>query len=173
MSKYTKEFKLEVARHYVSSHDGFMVTAQKYGVERTLVRNWVDVYKCLGPTGFEPRYARHTSQSKVAILQQIQSEGLSLRQACRRFNIAAASSILVWQRQYSQGGPAALERKSRERPPMKPFKPPTKPLSELTQAELARYVEYLQAENAYLKKLRALVQEQKQAQAQERKPSQS
>jgi transposase len=46
---------------------------------------------------------------------------------------------------------------------MKPFKPPTKPLSELTQAELARYVEYLQAENAYLKKLEALVQSKKQA----------
>ena len=93
MSKYTKEFKLEVARHYVSSHDGFMVTAQKYGVERTLVRNWVDVYKCLGAKGFDPRQARRTAQSKIAILHQIQSEGLSLREACRRFNIAAASSI--------------------------------------------------------------------------------
>jgi transposase len=96
-------------------------------------------------------------------LHQIQSEGLSLREACRRFNIAAASSILVWQKQYAEGGLAALERKSRERAPMKPFKPPTKPLSELTQAELARYVEYLQAENAYLKKLEALVQSKKQA----------
>jgi transposase len=70
----------------------------------------------------------------------------------------------VWQRLYAQGGLAALGRKPRERlPMMKPFKPPTKPLSELTQAELARYVEYLQAENAYLKKLEALVQSKKQA----------
>jgi transposase len=163
MSKYTKEFKLEVARHYVSSHDGFIATAQKYGVGRTQVRNWVDVYKGLGPKGFNPRQTRRTAQSKIAILHQIQSEGLSLREACRRFNIAAASSILVWKHQYAQGGFAALERKPRERPPMKPFKPPTKPLSELTQAELARYVEYLQAENAYLKKLEALVQSKKQA----------
>ena len=163
MSKYTNEFKLEVARHYESSDDGFIATANKYGVDKTQVRNWVDVYECLGPRGFTSRYVRRTAQSKIAILHQIQSEGLSLREACKRFNIAAASSILVWQRQYSQGGVAALERKSRERPPMKPFKPPTKPLSELTQAELARYVEYLQAENAYLKKLEALVQSKKQA----------
>ena len=163
MSKYSKEFKLEVAKHYVSGQDGFQVTADKFSVSRSLVRHWVDVYKCLGPKGFAPRQARRTAQSKMAILHQIQSEGLSLREACRRFNIAAASSILVWKHQYAQGGLAALERKSRERPPMKPFKPPTKPLSELTQAELARYVEYLQAENAYLKKLEALVQSKKQA----------
>ena len=53
---------------------------------------------------------------------------------------------------------------------MKPFKPPTKPLSELTQAELARYVEYLQAENAYLKKLEALAQSKA---AKESKPKSS
>ncbi len=163
MSKYTKEFKLEVAKHYVSGLDGFQATADKFRVHRSLVRSWVDVYKCLGPKGFAPRQFRRTAQSKIAILHQIQSEGLSLREACRRFNIAAASSILVWQKQYAQGGLAALERKPKERPPMKPFKPPTKPLSELTQAELARYVEYLQAENAYLKKLEALVQSKKQA----------
>jgi len=163
MSKYSKELKLEVAKHYVSCQDGFKVTAGKFSVSRSLVRNWVDVYKCLGAKGFDPRQARRTAQSKIAILHQIQSEGLSLREACRRFNIAAASSILAWQKQYAEGGLAALERKSRERAPMKPFKPPTKPLSELTQAELARYVEYLQAENAYLKKLEALVQSKKQA----------
>jgi transposase len=163
MSKYSKEFKLKVAEHYVSGQDGFQVTADKFSVPRSLVRSWVDVYKCLGPKGFAARQIRRTAQAKIAILHQIQSEGLSLREACRRFNIAAASSILVWQKQYAQGGLAALERKPRERPQMKPFKPPTKPLSELTQAELARYVEYLQAENAYLKKLEALVQSKKQA----------
>lgn len=163
MSKYTKEFKLEVVKHYVSGQSGFRVTANKFSVSRSLVRKWVDVYKCLGLKGFTLGQTRRTAQSKMAILHQIQSEGLSLREACRRFNIAAASSILVWKHQYAQGGLAALERKPRERPPMKPFKPPTKPLSELTQAELARYVEYLQAENAYLKKLEALVQSKKRA----------
>jgi transposase len=173
MSKYTKEFKLEVAKHYVSGLDGFQATADKFSVPRSLVRSWVDVYKCLGPKGFASRQVRRTAQSKIAILHQIQSEGLSLREACRRFNIAAASSILVWQRQYSQGGPAALERKPRERSLMKPFVPSDKPANELTPKQLQRELEYLRAENAYLKKLRALVQEKKQAQAQERKPSQS
>lgn len=163
MSKYSKEFKLKVAKHYVSGQDGTPGTADKFSVPRSLVRNWVDVYECLGSKGFSPRYVRRTADSKIAILRQIQSESLSLREACRRFDIAAASSILVWQKQYAQGDLVALERKCRERPPMNPFKPPTKPLSELTQAELARYVEYLQAENAYLKKLEALDQSKKQA----------
>jgi transposase-like protein len=163
MSKYTKEFKLEVVKHYASNKDGFGVTGAKFAIDESLVRRWVDVYKCLGPNSFGPRYERRTAEYKLNVLKQIQSRGLSLREARREFNIGAESSILVWQRQYAQGGLAALERKPRERPPMKPFKPPTKPLSELTQAELARYVEYLQAENAYLKKLEALVQSKKQA----------
>ena len=163
MSKYTTEFKLEVIKHYLLGRDGFKLTGTKFAVDDSLVRKWVDVYKCLGPDSFRPRYERRTAEFKFNVLKQIQSRGLSLREARREFNIGAESSILVWQKQYAQGGLAALERKPRERAPMKPFKPPTKPLSELTQAELARYVEYLQAENAYLKKLEALVQSKKQA----------
>ena len=139
MSKYTTEFKLEVIKHYLSGRDGFKLTGTKFAVDDSLVRKWVDVYKCLGPDSFRPRYERRTAEFKFNVLKQIQSRGLSLREARREFNIGAESSILVWQ------------------------KPPTKPLSELTQAELARYVEYLQAENAYLKKLEALVQSKKQA----------
>jgi transposase len=55
----------------------------------------------------------------------------------------------------------------------KPFAPSDKPANELTPKQLQRELEYLRAENAYLKKLRALVQEKRQAQEQERKPSQS
>ena len=163
MSKYTREFKLEVIKHYESGQDGFKATGAKFAIDESLVRKWVDVYKCLGLDAFGTRYEKRSAEFKLNVLNQMQSRGLSLREARREFNIGTESSILVWQRQYSQGGVAALERKSRERPPMKPFKPPTKPLSELTQAELARYVEYLQAENAYLKKLEALVQSKKQA----------
>ncbi len=163
MSKHSQEFKLEVVRHYLSGLGGYRATANKFGISHSLVRKWLDIHSTAQPDGAERSYTHRSAQSKRNVLEQIQSEGLSLREACRRFNIAAASSILVWQKQYAQGGLAALERKPRERPPMKPFKPPTKPLSELTQAELARYVEYLQAENAYLKKLEALVQSKKQA----------
>ena len=81
MSKYTNEFKLEVARHYESSGDGFIATANKYGVDKTQVRNWVDVYECLGPKGFTSRYVKRTAQSKIAILHQIQAEGCGEAQA--------------------------------------------------------------------------------------------
>ena len=163
MSKHSQEFKLEVVRHYLSGLGGYRATANKFGISHSLVRKWLDIHSTAQPDGAERSYTHRSAQSKRNVLERIQSEGLSLREACKRFNIAAASSILVWQKQYAQGGLAALERKPRERPSMKPFKPPTKPLSELTQAELARYVEYLQAENAYLKKLEALVQSKKQA----------
>ena len=37
MSKYTKEFKLEMVKHYVSGQDGSQVTANKFSVPRSLV----------------------------------------------------------------------------------------------------------------------------------------
>jgi transposase len=74
-------------------------------------------------------------------------------------------TILRWQNLYNEGGILALQRKSEGRPSMpKSFDIKAllkKPVSELTPAEMRRRLEYFEAENAYLKKLDALVQNKK------------
>jgi len=95
MSKYSKEFKLEVVKHYASFNDGFRTTGAKFAIDYSLVRRWVDVHKCHGPDGFGPRYARRTAEFKLNVLKQIQSRGLSLREARREFNIGTESPTLV------------------------------------------------------------------------------
>ena len=75
----------------------------------------------------------------------------------------------MWERRYNQGGINALANR-RGHLVMKKPKNSTdpqianKPWAELTPKELLREIEYLQAENAYLKKLDALIQEKKLAQ---------
>jgi transposase len=47
--------------------------------------------------------------------------------------------------------------------PRKPAPPPGRPVAGMTPEEIAQELEYLRAENAYLKKLDALIQEKKSA----------
>jgi len=94
---------------------------------------------------------------------------MSINQACAQFNISGAATILRWQRLYNEGGITALIDKPRgpnKSMPIKakPFTPSNKPVAEMSPKELARELEYRRAEVAYLKKLDALIQEQKLAQ---------
>jgi len=88
---------------------------------------------------------------------------ISARPAAAHFNIAAPSTITIWQRLYNEGGIAALESKPKGRPPMLKQSEIAallaKPSTELTHEELLRKALYLEVENAYLKKLEALAQQ--------------
>ncbi|MFI9655287.1 helix-turn-helix domain-containing protein, partial [Guyparkeria sp. GHLCS8-2] len=92
------------------------------------------------------------------------------------FNIATPATLLQWQRAFAEGGMAALDPKRRGRPPkMAKHKPHTPPLPQrrkapenMTPKELNDELEYLRAENDYLKKLKALVQEKRSAEKKKR-----
>ena len=90
---------------------------------------------------------------------------MSARPTAAHFNIPGSSSVLLWQRLYNEGGIKALESKPKGRVPM-PTSDATKkllvkPLTELTHEELLRKAQYLEVENAYLKKLEALAQKKR------------
>jgi transposase len=93
----------------------------------------------------------------------MQINQISIRPAAAHFNIAAPSTIGQWLHLYIGGGITALEPKPKGRPPMS--KPSNikallgKPLTSLTHEELLRKAQYLEVENAYLKKLEALAQQ--------------
>jgi transposase len=90
------------------------------------------------------------------------------------FNVRHTSSISQWERCYHSGGIDALRPRSRQRPQIMPTSQPPTPQTPLneegkTLEELLKEVNYLRMENAYLKKLGALVQEQNQQRATARK----
>ena len=163
MSKYSIDFKLEVINHYLSGKEGFTATAKRYEVKFTHVRKWVHAYKAHGHKSLIKTYTHYSGVFKLSVLKAMAQDQLSISQAAARFNIAAPSTIAVWQRLYNEGGITALEPKPRGRPSM-PKRHEiqallAKPSSELTPDELLRKLHYLEVENAYLKKLQALAQQ--------------
>jgi transposase len=86
---------------------------------------------------------------------------LSYGQAAALFNIRSPGSLSVWEREYRRAGLDALVGRPRGRPKSMPvpLPPEQKPDDDKRpREELLAELDYLRMENAYLKKLRALVQ---------------
>jgi transposase len=85
--------------------------------------------------------------------------GASVRETAAIFNIASHSTILSWQRSLELDGVDALQSKKKGRPTMKKdLNDLNAQLEEGSVEALQAEIERLRMENAYLKKLNALVQ---------------
>lgn len=170
--KHSTAFKLEVVRHYLESGDGCRRTAKRFDLDFSAVRSWAAAYEQHGESGLNKGRCLYPAEFKLQVLEYIATEPASVRQACARFNIASFNTVLRWQRLYNAGGASALVNKPPRRPPSmppKPPQPPKKPISEMTPQELKRELEYLRAENAYLKKLDALIRQERDADAKKKR----
>ena len=103
---------------------------------------------------------RYTAQFKQEVVETMQGEGLSYEETSRRFGVVR-SRVTAWERIYLEEGAEGflIERRgrgSKERPP--------KRLPPKVEEDLLAEVQRLRAENAYLKKLQALVLEDEQRQ---------
>ena len=98
---------------------------------------------------------RYTPEFKQLVVETMREEGLSLSETMRRFNINCLGIIKRWERIYLEEGKEGfyIERRGRKstcRP---------KKLKKEVEEDLISEVQRLRAENAYLKKLNALVSE--------------
>ena len=158
MSKYSNEFKIKVVNAYLLGEGGAGTIANKYKVARTCVQQWVAQYK-LGEKFTEP--TRHFSgEFKLKVLNYQQEHHLSDLQTALIFGITNHGTICAWRKKYITGGREALFQKQGRRSKMpKKSLIPNKPREEWTKDE---ELAYLRMENEYLKKLTALIQEDKQ-----------
>lgn len=178
MSKYSKQFKLNAVNSYLSQSVSVKKVAVSLNVHPRQLSDWILIYQAQGAAALAPQ-TRNKSYSlafKLSVLAYKRQHFLSLPELAIHFNIPSASTILTWERRYNQGGANALNDHrgcSRMKKPKNPKDPQivSKPWSELTQAELLREIDYLQTENAYLKKLDALIREKNAAPKLKPKPS--
>ncbi len=126
-----------------------------------LVSLWTDSYKKHGIDGLskKPR-VKHTADFKLRVVHKILSDQLSLQEASTDLQITM-SSLSKWLREYQESGALSLSTNKQLGRPRKmkldePIK--TEEQTDLNK-ELLEELEYLRAENAYLKKVKALVQE--------------
>lgn len=175
MTRYDEKFKQTVVKEYLSGPSGYRALEGRYGVDRSTIRRWVNVYRRHGDAGLHKKFSHYSARFRLSVLKRMWRQGLSYSQVVVLFDLRGGTGVVSnWERQYHEGGLDALEPKPRGRP-KKMTTPETPkvgvpPEDTRTLEELRKENEYLRAEVAYLKKLDALVRAQRLAAPKKRKP---
>ena len=168
--RWTKEEKLKMVLEY--KKNGFTPTVE--GCSRKTmycrIKMWSRVYELYGENGLEHRSRHWTYEDKANAVQRL-LDGESYHEVAHSLGMSGETQVSIWHRKYLELGWDGLKLDGRGRKRIMVNKP-IKPSKSKSQAEeiveLRKRLEYLEAENAYLKKLAALVQQRK-AQEQEKK----
>ena len=160
MGKYSSELKLEVVNYYLKGN-GYEATAKHFGIPAfDTVRKWVKKYEEHGVKGLlKNQKTSYSGEFKQNVIEYMHTNHLSYQETAIHFNIAGAEVINRWERIYYEEGPQALYEERRGRNKNMSSKPRKKKLSKENEEDLIEEVQRLRMENAYLKKLQALVQE--------------
>ena len=132
---------------------GSKSAAKALSVPRDTVRQWLYVYRSFGSEvllSMDGKPARYTYEQKVAAASAVVDGGASRQDAMREFGVMSLAPLDRWCRLYREGGAEAL------RP--KPKGSKSRPRGRTREQELEERCRRLEAEVAYLKKLRALVE---------------
>jgi transposase len=168
LQKYSEELKLAAIHTYRAGQLGWKAAAKVHNVEPSSLRKWVAAYEVHGIDGIRRKNIRQYSEAfKLEVLQRMRDEALSYRQVAALFNIRRFDVIGAWENAYERDGAAGLS--SRRGGRSKQLTNGPAPKSEvtsqsddkLTREQLLAEVNSLRMENAYLKKLDALVQSQR------------
>lgn len=151
---------LESRRRAVELFDagvGCKSAAETLSVPRETVREWQWVYRAFGSEALLSmggKQSRYTFEQRVAAASAVVDGGMAKTDAMAEFGIRSKSPLERWCRLYREGGAEAL----RPRPKGRPRGSRSKPRARTREQELEDRCRRLEAEVAYLKKLRALVE---------------
>lgn len=177
--KYSVKQKERIVRSILSGQASITSAARELGCVRSAIRRWIEQYNRYGIKGFKLKNGLYDSLFKLQVVNHYLKKGLSLNQTAGHFKIPNEGIISQWVKLYKQSGAMGLSAKTRGRKkssmPKKPRKQNNTPTDPATQKleEMQKELDYLRAENAFLKKLRALVQQEEAAKAQARRPKSS
>ncbi len=161
--KYDLAFKLNCVKEVLENHISVNLISSREGFDKSLLRKWISDYQSKGVNGLVPKHKnnKYSQNFKHKILLTIVRENLCLREARLKFNISNGSTILKWQKDFTNFGLDGLlpKPKGRVKSMDTPKRQPTKPKQPLTrEEELLLENERLRCENALLKKFNALIQ---------------
>ena len=160
MLKYTEEFKLQVVKYCIEEHHGYKDAAKYFNMKEShTVLKWVRKYQEHGEKGLIKNNQKYDGKFKQNVVEYMHKNHLSLTETYIKFNLGNNQIVAKWEQIYSKEGPQALYEERRGRMKKMNFKPRKKKLTTESAEDLIAEVERLRMENAYLKKLQALVQE--------------
>lgn len=158
--KYSKEFKLECVKKYKNGEyikDPPGVIHKHF---HNQIRRWVHQYDSLGEIALDHNRPTLSIDKRLQLFVRVQN-GESYTSVAHSVGIQE-ELLIKWHKIYLQEGIEGLQSLKRGKPKMNKKQKIDKSLDQMTDKEKIKYyqeqLEYLEAENAYLKKLRALVQ---------------
>ena len=158
MTKYSYEEKLEVVLGVVEKGLSPKVAGSFIGACKGGVQGWVKLYQEHGARGLLMKRGTYDGAFKVSVIDYMHANHISLREVAAKFGIPCHKTVGQWERIFYEEGREALYRDNRGRKKMseRPKKPQ---LDKKVKEDLIAENQRLRMENAYLKKLQALVQE--------------
>ena len=160
MSKFNEEQKLEVVLGVIEKGLTHKEAGNMIGACKSHVSKWVNLYHEHGAEGLIMKAGSYDGQFKISVVEYMHKNHLSIRETAVKFGIPSHSTVGLWERIYYEEGREALFREPRGRKRMTDAKKPIKPkLDKKVEEDLIAENQRLRMENAYLKKLNALVQE--------------
>lgn len=156
MGRFSSDEKYLAVQAYLTGRESYRDIAQRIETHHKSVMKWVSLYQKHGMEGLIRGYTTYSKPFKMDVLKFMNESGTSLLETAAIYNIAAPSTVLQWKKVLEEQGEDALNPQKKGRPSMKKENnsTPSEGSTEALQAELDR----LRMENAYLKKLNALVQ---------------
>ena len=162
--KYKKHGYAERLKYMHMLENGFSRTyiEKHFGIGKKLLGYLWARYRSEGPSGLlKKQNVKADYTFKVQVLRDIEKNHLTLVEASLKYNVSD-SQIIVWKRIAKTHGYESLAiTRPRGRPPKNDMgRPRKKKPEEMTELELLQLrVKELEAENALLKKVKALVEE--------------
>ena len=138
---------------------GIKRIAKRLGLSKSLITLWLEQYKQHGKDGFMrlPYNCRYNFEEKCQIICEIEEKHVPLHVVSAKYRVAR-STLRCWRQIVRRDGYEALREVKYGRKYASMGRPKKKePVTELE--KLQRENELLRAENAYLKKLKALMTE--------------
>lgn len=160
MGRFTLDEKLIAVQEYLTGNKSYKDIANQMKVDKKSVRKWVSYYKYHGIDGLKPlsHCISFTKMFKLEVVEYLERTGASYFEVAAIFNVRSQSSIPKWRKELRPYIEGSAQSNQKESFPMPKKKKPQE-IDEIK--EMKKELEYLRMENAYLKKLRALVWKEK------------
>lgn len=157
MTKYSHEFRMKIVQE-LESGKSIRGIAREYCMPRRVVRGWWHRYCESGTEGLLGVVGKYSAEFKLHAIDYRCAHELSYLHAAVQLGIPNEGTLFSWEKKYLEYGVEALQDAKKGRLPKVPKQPtPKKPLTH--EEKLEERIRQLEMENAYLKKLNALVAE--------------
>jgi transposase len=154
MTRFSAQDRL-VAVKAIEAGESISDVAGRNRMSRDVIEWYWRLYQEHGEEGLRSHTYGWTAEQKRQVLWYMHENNLSCKETAIQFGISGSCTIYQWEQRYLENGIEGLENKKKGRKPKTPKPKPPKTREE----ELLDRILYLEAENAYLKKLNALVAE--------------